>query len=245
MKNYQKITTVVALMFIAAACSVKSTSSKTTTTSSTSASTSTSDTSSSGTTTNVIENGTTDCPVVVEGKCYRKVSGIIASGGTAGQSWWSSTSYTASGTGRSPNLFSTDGVFKVRVVARSSSNSFGGTSTFGRTCSPIMNNSKKLKVSLMLHMSGVSVGDTAYLESAIDVASPVYSFSPPASASPLVLEVVNVQSDAACSGAYGSVPSGCTYMKIPVQSNTSYPTECVDFDILYSTDDVWSATPSN
>jgi hypothetical protein len=244
MKNYQKITTVVALMFIAAACSVKSTSSKTSTTSNTSASTSSSSSSSSGTTTNVVENGTTDCPVVVEGKCYRKVSGIVASGGTAGLTWWSSTSYTASGTGRSPNLFSTDGVFKVRVVARSPSNSSGGTSTFGRKCSPYMLNSTKLKINLMLHMSGVSVGDTASLESAIDVASPIYSFTPPATGTPLVLEVVNVQSDSACSGKYGSVPSGCTYLPIPVQSNTSYPTECVDFDILYSTDDVWSASPS-
>jgi len=108
----------------------------------------------------------------------------------------------------------------------------------------------KVKVQFMLHKQGVTVGEVGTVYAPIDSASGVYKFAVPASADPLVLEVVNVQSDSRCkpkSGSttqsyYGTIPSSCSstpYLDIPVNGST-YPTECVAFDILYSTDETWS-----
>lgn len=219
MKN-DKILILVLLMSMLSACSVKSTNSK---------GKSATSTSTSGTST---VDGTTDTTSPTS--TYFTIPNIIASGGTYGQTWWSSTSYVAQ-TGRDPNEFTTDKIFNVRIIARSPGNTTGQKSTFDRNCASWMLNSTKVQAQIMLHTSGV--GETATLESAIGVPSKVWRFSVPKSSSPLVLEVVNVKSDSACSGKYGSVPSGCTFLPIPINNGTpTPPTECVAFDIQYSTD---------
>lgn len=223
MKN-DKILILVLLMSVFSACSVKSTNSKrkSATTTSTSG-TSTVDSSTDGTTDTTSPTST-----------YFTIPNIIASGGTYGQTWWSSTSYVAQ-TGRDENEFTTDKIFNVRIIARSPGNTTGQKSTFNRDCSSWMLNSTKVQAQIMLHTSGV--GETATLDSAIGVPSKVWRFSVPKSSSPLVLEVVNVKSDSACSGKYGSVPTGCTFLPIPINNgDTTPPTECVAFDIQYSTD---------
>ena len=106
-----------------------------------------------------------------------------------------------------------------------------------------MQNSNKLRVKIQLHKQGVSLGEEATLTSDIGVPSSVWHFTPPGgSTAPYILEVVNVESNARCSGAYGSPLSGCStspYYGIPVQTNTAYATECVAFDIQFSTDNTY------
>lgn len=223
MKN-DKILILVLLMSVLSACSVKSTNSK------------------RKSATNTLTNGTSTVDGSTDGttdttsptSTYFTIPNIIASGGTYGQTWWSSTSYVAQ-TGRDPNEFTTDKIFNVRIIARSPGNTTGQKSTFNRDCSSWMLNSTKVQAQIMLHTSGV--GETATLDSAIGVPSKVWRFSVPKSSSPLVLEVVNVKSDSACSGKNGSVPAGCTFLPIPISNgNPTPPTECVAFDIQYSTD---------
>lgn len=226
MKN-DKILILLLLMSVLSACSVKSTNSKRKSTTSTSTSgTSTVDGSTDGSTDSTDPTSATST--------YFTIPNIIASGGTYGQTWWSSTSYIAQ-TGRDPNEFTTDKIFNVRIIARSPGNTTGQKSTFNRDCANWMLNSTKVQAQIMLHTSGV--GETATLDSAIGVPSKVWRFSVPKSSSPLVLEVVNVKSDSSCSGKYGSVPAGCTFLPIPINKGTpTPPTECVAFDIQYSTD---------
>lgn len=231
MKNY-KILMVVLLASGLSACTVKSTNTKRQSTLNTSGT----NPSTTGTDTDTTDpdptNPDPNDPTTLGS--YFTISNIIASGGTYGQQWWSSTSYVAS-MGRDPNEFVTDKVFNVRIIPRPASNTVGQKSTFGRNCSSWMLNSKKVQVQLMLHTTGV--GEVATLDSSIDVPSKVWRFRAPKSDAPLILEVVNVKSDSACSGKYGSVPSGCTYLKIPVATGSpTPPTECVAFDIQYSTD---------
>jgi hypothetical protein len=98
----------------------------------------------------------------------------------------------------------------------------------------------KLKVQLMLHKSGVSVGEVATLTSSLNTPSNVWHFTIPATSTPLILEVINVNSDSRCTGIYGSKPTSCTtnpYLDIPI--NNDGPTECVAFDIQYSTDQTY------
>ncbi|MGZ3787000.1 MAG: hypothetical protein ACXVLQ_00675 [Bacteriovorax sp.] len=245
MKNFYKISMVILVVGTLSACSVKSTNSKITST--TTATSPIGTGTGVGTGTGTIPGGTTPtspssnlCEEIIEGKCYHKASNIIASGGSYGQTWWTSAQYTAAGTGRSPNLFKTDAVFNVRIIPRSAT--AGTTSTFGKACSSYMMYATKLRVQLMLHKNGVTVGDIATLtSSSIDAASNLFQFNVPVSSDPLVLEVVNVLSDSRCTGKYGSIPSNCStnpYLDIPI--NTNGPTECVAFDILYSTDETWS-----
>jgi hypothetical protein len=252
MKNKLNITTVLLLMSALTSCSVKSTSSKVSTSTSTSAtgtSPTTGSTGSSGTGgSSGSDTSNVTCQEIVDGKCYRKVSNIQASGGSYGQTWWSSTNYTASGSALSPNLFATDAVFNVRIIPRSPT--ANATSTFNRVCSPYMMYATKVKVQFMLHKQGVTVGDVGTVFAPLNSTSGIYKFAVPASSEPLVLEVVNVQSDSRCaskSGSttqsyYGTIPSSCSsnpYLDIPINGG-SYPTECVAFDILYSTDETWS-----
>ncbi len=230
------------MMSAISACTVKQTSSKTTS----STSTSTSGTSGSTTTTTTPPTTTTttggiSCDGVYHDgatRCYYKnIPTIMASGGTSGQTWWSSTNFIAS-SGNSPNQFSSDATFNVRIIPRTPV--ANATSTFGKVCSASRMYATKVKVQLMLHKSGVSVGETATLSSTIGAASNVYHFSVPATSAPLVLEVVNVQSDSRCTGMYGTNLSGCAtnpYYDIPI--NTAGPTECVGFDIQYSTDETY------
>ena len=179
----------------------------------------------------VVRDGVTHC-------YYKNISTLFASGGNLGQSWWSSTSFIAS-SGNSPNQFSTDATFNVRIIPRAPV--ANATSTFGKTCSPYRMYATKLQVQLMLHKNGVSVGEVATLNSTIGSPSNVWHFTNlPRTSDPLILEVVNVQSDSRCTGFYGEKPSSCTstpYLDIPI--NTTGPTECVAFDIQYSTDSTY------
>ena len=179
----------------------------------------------------VARNGMTHC-------YYKNIPTVFASGGIYGQTWWSSTSFIA-GSGNSPGQFSTDATFNVRIIPRTPvANS---TSTFNKVCSPYRMYATQLQVKLMLHKNGVSVGEVATLNSTIGVPSKVWHFTNlPATSDPLILEVVNVNSDSRCTGFYGSKPASCTsspYLDIPI--NTVGPTECVAFDIQYSTDSTY------
>jgi hypothetical protein len=178
----------------------------------------------------VARNGVTRC-------YYKNIPTILASGGTSGQQWWSSTNFITT-SGNSPGQFSTDATFNVRIIPRTSTAT--GKSTFNKDCSPYRMYATKLKVQLMLHKNGVSVGEIATLTSTIGTPSNVWHFTVPATSDPLVLEVINVTSDSRCTGFYGSKPSSCEtnpYLDIPI--NTTGPTECVAFDIQYSTDETY------
>jgi hypothetical protein len=106
-----------------------------------------------------------------------------------------------------------------------------------------MLNSTKLRVKLQLHKQGVSLGEEATLTSDIGVPSSVWHFTPPGgTTSPYIIEVVNVESNARCTGAYGTALASCPtnpYYNIPVQTNTAYATECAAFDIQFATDDTY------
>lgn len=239
MKNYRKITLVMLMMSALAACAPKTTGSNpTANVTGTLPTTSNPVTPGTGTTPGtgstaagcdgVYRAGATQC-------YYKNIPTVMASGGAYGSTWWSSTQFIAS-TGNSPNQFATDATFNVRIVPRSPI--ANALSTFNRTCSPYMMFATKLKVQLMLHQAGVTVGEVATLTSPIDTPSNVWHFTVPVTTSPLVLEVVNVLSDSRCTGKYGSIPSSCTtnpYLDIPI-NGTTWPTECVGFDIQYSTD---------
>lgn len=261
MKNYYKISMVVLIMSGLSACSVKTTASKSAVSSSTSGSTANTN---PGTTTCTTTGSTTTCTTIGTGtttgtsvsgcdgvsrngasRCYYKnIPTVLASGGTYGQTWWSSTNFIST-TGNSPGQFSTDASFNVRIIPRTPT--ANSTSTFGKTCSPYRMYATKLKVQLMIHKSGVSVGEVATLTAPINTASNVWHFTVPSGTTdPLVLEVINVSSDSRCTGFYGSNPSSCTsnpYLDIPI--NTAGPTECVAFDIQYSTDETYDLPGSS
>lgn len=242
MKNYRKITLVMLMMSALAACAPKTTGSNpAANVTGTLPTTSNPVTGGTGTTpgTGSTAAGCDGIPRAGVSQCYySNIPTVMASGGKYGTTWWSSTQFIAS-TGNSPNQFATDATFNVRIIPRSPV--ANALSTFGRTCSPYLMPATKVQVTLMLHQSGVSVGQTATLSSTIGAPSAVYHFQNlPVTTSPLVLEVVNVQSDSRCvaSGPYGTPPSSCTtspFLDIPI-NGTTWPTECVGFDIQYSTD---------
>jgi hypothetical protein len=211
---------------------------------------STASTTSTTTTTCTTTNGVNNCTTTTTGgavapsgcdgvttanatKCYWKnIPTIQVSGGVYGQRFWISTGLPAS---ISQNQFITDARFNVRIIPRTSTS---GTSTFGRTCSS-QHNTTQLKVKLQLQKQGISPGEEATLTSAIDVPSSVWHFTAPyGTALPYVLEVVNVESDAACSASYRWPTSTCP-RQIPINTNTLNPTECAAFDIQFATDETY------
>jgi hypothetical protein len=249
MKNRTKLAAILITLGVFTSCSVKTSS----TTSSTGSGTSPISTDSGGSGSGGSGSGgsgsggsgsggnTFSCDGVARAgvtKCYYKnIPTVVASGGTYGQTWWSSANYVAA-TGSDPKVFSSDATFNVRVIPRVATT--GSTSTFNKTCSTYMTYATKLKVQLMLHRNGVSVGEIATLTADMDSPSKVWHFTVPASSDPLVLEVVNVLSDSRCSGKYGTKLSTCTtnpYYDIPI--NTRGPTECVAFDLQFSTDETY------
>jgi len=257
MKKFYKISALV-MMTMLVSCSVKSTSSKITTTTTTS-------TSPIGTGTGSENgNGTGNGGTSVSGcdgvsrdgatRCYYKniptiqVMGATSAATSNGTPYWSSSTITSNGTGISPNQFATDGTFNIRIIPRlaNATTAASNPSVAGKTCSPFMNNAKKLYVQIRLRQQGASTGEIATLSAAIDAASNVWHFSPPASATPLVLEVINVMSDIRCNLSGGKYY--CPYADIPLNSPTmTYPTECVAFDLQYSTDETYDlpGSPAN
>ncbi|MDO9182389.1 MAG: hypothetical protein Q7U04_08260 [Bacteriovorax sp.] len=238
MKSFYKVSTILLTITALSACTVKSTNSKVTSAVSNSSNgSSTTDPATIPPVTGgnscdgVYHDGATSC-------YYKNIPTIQASGGVYGQTWWSSTNFISS-TGNSPGQFSSDYTFNVRIIPRSPT--ANATSTFGKVCSPYKMYATKIKVQLMMHKYGVSLGEVATLTSTIGAPSNVYHFTVPrGTGNPLILEVVNVSSNSRCTGFYGSNPSNCStnpYLDIPI--NTLGPTECVAFDIQYSTDETY------
>ena len=169
-------------------------------------------------------------------RCYYKniptvqVSGDV----TLNTPFWLSTNLPSS---ISQNQFATDATFNVRIIPRAADAT--KTSISGKTCSPFtVNNSKKLQVKLMLRKQGVGLGEVITLTADRDTPSSKGIFTVPGgTTSPYILEVTSVQSDTRCTWAGGTSTTLCPYAPIPV--NTLGPTECVAFDIQYSTDDTY------
>ena len=116
----------------------------------------------------------------------------------------------------------------------------------GRKCSQYTaTNFTKMKLFVMLRKSGVSVGETAELIATADSSgnwnySNTYRYSVPSgTTSPLILEVVGVQTNHRCTGKYGTPPANCTFMDIPVVTSTNNPTECVGFKLQMATDETY------
>lgn len=188
-----------------------------------------------GTKVNTAKNDCDGIPKSGIKNCYYKnIPTIQVSGGTYGQLFWSSGTR---GSNISQKQFITDQSFNVRIIARSPSS---GTSTFGRTCSPYMLNSTKLRIKVQLHKQGLSLGEEAILTSDIGVPSKVWHFKTQGGMTePYVLDVINVESNARCTGAYGTPLESCSenpYYGIPVQTQRDYSTECAAFDIQFATD---------
>lgn len=255
MNNIYKILVVLLSIGALSGCSVKSTASKTssdvgTATSGTSTSTATTGTTTTTTTTTTNTVGGVSCDGVVRdgaSRCYYKniptiqVMGATPAAVNSGTPYWSSASLIASGTGISPGQFVTDGTFNIRIIPRRSTSTLtpSNPSVPGKTCSTNMHNSTKLFVKIRLRQQSATLGEVATLSASLDVASSVWRFLPPSgSTEPLILEVMDVQADIRC-----KLPNGtnyCPFADIPLNSpSATYPTECVAFDLQYSTDETY------
>jgi hypothetical protein len=180
-------------------------------------------------------------------RCYYKniptiqVMGATTAATSAGAPYWSSATLTSSGTGISPNQFATDRTFNVRIIPRKASSTTAAVNQAvpGKPCSPYMNNSTKLYVKVRLRQQSASTGEIATLSSSIGTASNVWHFSPPVTAQPLVLEVMSVDADIRCN--LSNKKLYCDYADIPLSNPTvsTVPTECVAFDLQYSTDETY------
>lgn len=185
----------------------------------------------------VIRSGATSC-------YYKNLPEIALNGpGTSGVTYWSSSADLAN-TGISQDQFRTDATFNVRMIPSYITD--GRKSKQNRTCSQFTaKNFTKMKLAVMLTKSGVSVGQTIQLTASAD-SNGNWSYSnkgiftvPAGTTDPLTLSVVGVQTNHRCTGMYGTAPTNCEFMDIPVVSNTSYPTECVGFRLEMSTDETF------
>lgn len=254
MKKYYKILMILLVLSSLEACT-KSTSSKstTTTTGTSSNSATTATTTTTGTSTTV---GGISCDGVNNNtgatKCYYKniptiqVMGIVKGSTTP---LWSSR--TNIGTSISQGQFSTDEIFNVRIVPRMAikTNPAVNPSVAGKSCDHLMTKiATKLFVQIKLQtkeedLAGSTEGEVATLSAAIDTPSNVWHFSKRVTASNLVMKVVTVLTDSRCQqGGTGY----CPYADLPLSTPTStLPTECVAFDIQYSTDETYDLPGSS
>ena len=176
---------------------------------------------------------------------YKNIPTIQVMGVTtanAGATIWSSknlgTSYQ--------NNFVTDEVFNVRIVPRMAikTNPAVNPSVPGKSCNVTMTKiATKLFVQLKLQtkeedLANSSNGEVATLSASIDQPSSVWHFSKRVTPTNLILKVVTVLSDSRCQqGGTGY----CPYSDIPLSYPTTatIPTECVAFDVQYSTDNTF------
>ena len=162
----------------------------------------------------------------------------ISGPGTYGITYWSSNSNLPQHI--SPNQFRTDASFNVRIKPKYAD---ATNSIQGRKCSPFTKtNFSKLQIQLMLRRSTDTLGEIKTVSASVDTYSSKATFTVPGgTTNPYVLEVVSVMSNHRCNSAYGSAPNGCpnVFFDIPVNTNTYNPTECVAFDIEYSTDNTY------
>lgn len=229
-------------LLIVSACGEKTVSNKSSSSSSSSSSSGSTTGSGTGSSTSpsscdgIPRSGVTSC-------YYKNLPEVALSGpGTTGITYWSSATDLA-GTGISSNQFLTDATFSVRMIPSYITDS--RNSKQGRKCSQwTASNFTKMKLFVMLRKSGVTVGETGELIATAGSNgnwnySNTYRFSVPSGAtSPFILEVVGVQTNHRCTGTYGSVPTGCTYMDIPVNAAPN-PTECVGFKLQMATDETY------
>lgn len=171
---------------------------------------------------------------------YNNLPTLVFSGpGTVGPVYWSSANDLPAHI--SPNQFKTDASFAVRMKPSTVS---GGTSIQGRNCSSwTQNNFNKLQVQVMLRRAGDGLGEVKTLTGAVGSASNTARFTVPGgTTSPYILEVISVLSNHSCDQAkYGKLATPCTsttFYPIPV-NGTSYPTECVAFNLEVATDDTY------
>ena len=162
----------------------------------------------------------------------------ISGPGTFGVTYWSSNTNLPGHI--SPSQFRTDASFNVRIKPKYAD---ATTSIQGRKCSSFTKtNFSKLQVQLMLRRSVDTLGETKTVTASVDAYSNKAVFTVPGgTVDPYILEVVSVMSNHRCNAAYGSAPGGCpnVYFDIPVNTNVANPTECVAFDIEYSTDNTY------
>jgi hypothetical protein len=229
---------------VLSACSVKSTSSKSSTTS-TSGTSPVNGNGSSTTTGGIACDGINNTGAT---KCYFKnIPTIQAMGVTrenSGKTIWSSRSLDTS---IPQNQFTTDEVFNVRIVPRMAikTNQAVNPSVPGKSCNHTMTNiATKLFVQLKLQtkeedLAGSTSGEVATLSAEIGQPSSVWHFSKRVTRSNLVLKVITVLSDSRCNESKGT--RYCDYADIPLAYPTDYskPTECVAFDIQFSTDETY------
>lgn len=250
MKNYYSLTIFILIMTGLSACSVKSTSSKSSTTSTVGTSPVSGNGNGSGTGSSSTTGGITCDGINNTGatKCYFKnIPTIQAMGVTRennGKTIWSSRSLDSS---IPQNQFTTDEVFNVRIVPRMAikTNSAVNPSVPGKSCNHTMTNiATKLFVQLKLQtkeedLAGSTSGEVATLSAGIDEPSSVWHFSKRVTRSNLVLKVITVLSDSRCKQPNGA--GYCPFADIPLSYPTyaTYPTECVAFDIQYSTDETY------
>ena len=252
MKNIKRLSALILIVSAISACSVKTTNSNPTTTSTTSPigtgnnNNGSGNNNGGGTTTTggiscdgVNNNGASIC-------YYKNIPTIQVMGATqaainAGTPYWSSLTNLQ---GISPAQFSTDTVFNVRIIPRMAVKSSAAVnpSVPGKSCNNTMTKIAtklwiQLKLQTQAEASGSNVGEVATLSASIDQPSTVWHFSKRPSNSPLVLKVVNVLTDSRCQqGGTGY----CPYADLPLSTPTNtYPTECVAFDIQFSTDETW------
>lgn len=237
------------------ACSVKSTSSKSSTTSTSGTSPVSGNGNGSGTGSSTTTGGITCDGINNTGatKCYFKNIPTIQAMGVPpaniGKTIWSSSKHLDSSIPQ--NQFATDEVFNVRIVPRMAikTNPAINPSVPGKTCNHTMTNiATKLFVQLKLQtkeedLAGRTSGEVATLSAGIDEPSKVWHFSKRVTRSNLVLKVITVFSDTRCNGYNGK--GYCPFADIPLTKHpnpiidATYPTECVAFDIQFSTDETY------
>jgi hypothetical protein len=170
---------------------------------------------------------------------YTNLPTITISGpGTYGVTYWSSNTNLPQHI--SPSQFRTDATFNVRIKPKYAD---ATNSIQGRRCSSFTkSNFSRLQVQLMLRRSVDTLGEIRTVNASVDAYSSKAVFTVPGgTADPYILEVVSVMSNHRCNAVYGSAPGGCpnVYFDIPVNTNVANPTECVAFDIEYSTDNTY------
>lgn len=171
-------------------------------------------------------------------RCYfSNIPTIFTSGGTFGQTLWSSSTLD-------PKIylpqFVSENSFNVRVITKNSSE---GVSTFGKKCNLKSFQSTKLKIKIMLRKEENRIGEMATLISEKDKPSDVWHFQiPQSNDQSYVLEVVDVESNSACLDNVLKNTSLCKRTGFSILKKTyneEIAKECASFDIQFSTDSTY------
>ncbi len=191
-------------------------------------------------------------------KCYFKniptIQVMGVSPANIGKTIWSSSRNLGSSIPQ--NQFTTDVVFNVRIVPRRAikTNEAVNPSVPGKSCNHRMTNdiiASKLYVQLKLQTKEEDLNDTggevATLSAEIGQPSSVWHFDKRLTRSNLVLKVITVESNSRCNQSKGTLY--CDFADIPLSypTDATKPTECVAFDIQYSTDETYDlpGAPAN